>query len=164
MKQKLLIAVSILCLLPLTTAAQELRLLVEGIEKKIEANEPEWKLESKQFEENTCVAKWVYASNPKEWYLVVIRVTPSRKSAADNLAKNISAASSGPRGDKVSGIGEEAYLVKDKPGNPVSILFRQQNIFIKLLAPSEAHARRLAKFIKDSMSAKTRSSDRNSKL
>jgi hypothetical protein len=91
MKQKITIVLTILCFLPSTIVAQETEMLMERIEKTIKANEPKWKLLSKGFERNSCLARWGQPSSSnlpdpiKDEYLAVIRVHPSEKKAADEL-------------------------------------------------------------------------------
>jgi hypothetical protein len=158
MKQKITIVLTILCFLPSTIVAQETELLMERIEKTIKANEPKWKLLSKGFERNSCLARWGQPSSSnlpdpiKDEYLAVIRVHPSEKKAADELQDAFLRTSSGDRGKQAPGIGQEAYLFKHGPERPVWLRFRQHNVSIELRAPSESSARRLAKLITDSIS------------
>ncbi len=163
MRRKLAIILTLLCFLPLTVAAQELDLLMDRVENTIKASEPEWKLLGKVFERNVCIARWAQPSdsnppNPyKDEYIVFIRVHPSEKKATDELQDSFLRNSSGDRGEKVSGVGQEAYLLKDGPERPVTLRFRQRNISVDLRAPSETNAMRLAELITNSIPSETSS-------
>src|SRR5262249_10309720 len=142
MKQKLVIILTTLCFLPLTIVAQELDRLVDKIDNTIKSNEREWKLLSKTFEGNSCIVKWAQpsGSNPpnplKDEYLALVRAHPSEKEAAAELQGTFIRTSSGDRGEKVSGIGQEAYIFRNNPERSVWLRFRHHNIFVELRAPS----------------------------
>ena len=122
------------------------------LESKIKSSEANWKLFSKHVEADgdALIISWQTDLPEKEQYVAVIRATASNEAAVKEIAQLIFGASAGV-GVKIQGVGQEAYLARSNRSGHISMLFRQRNFVVTVMAPSEPKGRRLAKYIIDSI-------------
>jgi hypothetical protein len=142
------------CIMPSLAKAGDLQTLSKTLESKIKSAEAEWKLSSKHFEQedSVLVISWQTTLPEKEGYTTIIRLKTSSAEAAKYIDQSHALASVGI-GAKIQGVGREAYLSQSKRSTSISMIFRERNFVIDLIAPSEAKGRRFAKYIIDSIAA-----------
>src|SRR5262249_12039327 len=91
------------------------------------------------------VCQWGSAKNGVR---VLIFSGGSEDEAAARMKESLSHLSKGP-GEKISSLGDEAYLWKSAGSTYAGIRFRKANLYVEVVAPSAAMAQEIAKELAD---------------
>jgi hypothetical protein len=149
--KKLILHISLLsalCLVPITYA-QDKPALVTQIEKVFTETEPKWRIDRENVQLNPPV---IHLKSRQGDALVYVWVTKSAKTAGEVFEGNTIAFGNtmGARGRKVKlpNFGDENYMFTGfVVSGTTSIHFRQGNVYIHVIAPSQVTAKRFAQHV-----------------
>lgn len=151
--KKLILCISLLPALCLTldTYAQDKPALVAQIEKVLTEKEPKWRIDRKNVQLNPPV---IHLKSRQGDILVYVWVTESAKTAGEIFEGNTIAFGNtmGARGRRVKlpNFGDENYMFTGfVVSGTTSIHFRQGNVYIHVIAPSQVIAKRFAQHAMD---------------
>lgn len=144
MKQPLSMLVVLFFLLSVsvTVAAQDFESLLEKAKNTVTAKSPTLELVSKRQErENEVVYQWNSSAGGVR---LLVFFGASEQEATEKMRFSLKILSMGA-GERVSDIGDEAYLAKNDVTGRGIVRFRKSNVYIDLGAPSVSLAKDLAK-------------------
>jgi hypothetical protein len=143
---------------PVSIFAQEMPALVTQLEKVFEENEPKWKIERPYVQLSPPV---MHFKSTQGDALVYVWIMDSAKAAGEAFEGNTIAFGNrmGARGrkSKLAKFGDENYMYTGFiVGDTTSVHFRQGNIYIEVIAPTQVTAKRFARHVMDQIVASSK--------
>ena len=133
---------SFLLSISVTVVAQDFASLLENAKVTVTTKDPSLKLVSKRQErENEVVYRW---NSSEGGVRLLVFFGGSEQEATEKMRFSLKILSMGA-GERISDIGDEAYLAKNAVTGRGIIRFRKSNVYIDLAAPSVSLAKDLAK-------------------
>lgn len=126
----------------ISAVAQDFESLLEKAKNTVTAKSPTLKLVSKRQErENEVVYQW---NSSEGGVRLLVFFGASEQEATEKMSFSLKILSMGA-GERVSNIGDEAYLAKNDVTGRGIVRFRKSNVYIDLAAPSVSLVKDLAK-------------------